>query len=316
MFRMKTPRAFTIIELLVVISIIALLISILLPSLAGARDRARFTKWAAYSQNLRVDTDNLLYWNVEQQKEGDQVLRNRAAGDPFMQAKEAIEPEDNDGVLGSDETVETTDPTWKFFNDGVHPPRWQGKGTLEFDATANQQVEYGKTSHIGETEITVFGWVYRYDLTTEDWGMVMQTCADCADGDNDDGIAIYKRNNPDFSWRVTGGTLNDTPGTKRFANSGSPNGFREADQNWMAFAATISDDTNNTMRVFLNGELVTTVTTNNKGLPRKVTRGRGRIGGGGNQHHGMIDEIGMMKTAFDADRAEEHYRVGKPRNKK
>ena len=53
----KNRSGFTIVELLVVISIIALLIAILLPAIGKARDAARVTQSSANLRNLAVAND-------------------------------------------------------------------------------------------------------------------------------------------------------------------------------------------------------------------------------------------------------------------
>ena len=55
--KQKNRPGFTIVELLVVISIIALLIAILLPAIGKARDAARVTQSAANLRNLSVAND-------------------------------------------------------------------------------------------------------------------------------------------------------------------------------------------------------------------------------------------------------------------
>ena len=60
--RTRSLRGFTIVELMVVISLILLIISFLLPSFASVRDRARRVKWFSFANGLRSDADYLVYY--------------------------------------------------------------------------------------------------------------------------------------------------------------------------------------------------------------------------------------------------------------
>ncbi len=125
---MKRRKGFTLIELLVVVAIIALLISILLPSLARARE---ITKRAVCASNIRgigqglkvYSNDNYDWYPVAPYERGDS-----GSGDPNAMAVDFV------GMMGMLHTTELTSDN----DTAVHPSRSLFMLVIEGTCTVKQ----------------------------------------------------------------------------------------------------------------------------------------------------------------------------------
>ena len=139
---MHKRHNFTIIELLVAITIIAILFAMLMPSISDSQKRARFISWLQY--NKQCSTDPACVININFQEGKGDILKNSAQG----HEAEGFNVDQYHGEIKGD--YEWTQGRW-----------WKGKRAIQFDGVSTF-VEFPGVKHIDydrNDDFTIIIWV-------------------------------------------------------------------------------------------------------------------------------------------------------------
>ncbi len=315
----KCPKAFTIVELMVVISIIMLLISFLLPSMAEARDHARYAKWAGYSHNMRVEPRLLIYHNFEQQGlAGPDMgwLWNRSTLDAMDMARRDMEPEyfhsrfmvgsqPQGGSGGANLFSPETNPgrRWKR-------GRWRSKDAIEWDNQGFVTITQHDASMNFEREPghswTLMAWVNSANV--ESWDGIITK-------------AKVKRGSYALEIQPSGADK----GTLKTEASKGPNGGNFTSTGNLKFkegqwfhAVLLYDGLKGTgeYRFYLNGKPDKVILKANCAFTNTEELIFGCDNPGGVEYwEGRLDEVAMYSGVLSDNKILEHYQVGRPRRK-
>jgi competence protein ComGC len=78
---LRRRRGFHILDLLMVIGIIALLLSILLPAMARAREQSKYVRWQAFSRDLSMDPNMAAYYTFQNDRGGISLTNSTVANE-------------------------------------------------------------------------------------------------------------------------------------------------------------------------------------------------------------------------------------------
>ncbi|MCP3967246.1 MAG: LamG domain-containing protein [Lentisphaerae bacterium] len=147
---------FTLIELLISISIIAILINLLLPAFSKSKGRARYVRWMAFNRQCSNDPTCTINFNFQEGK--GYILNNSAVGNEqkgFDVKKYHGIVKEGIGIIPDGASKILENPQWT-------QGRWWGdKRALQFDGTSTY-IEVDQVKHIDygdEDNFTILVWI-------------------------------------------------------------------------------------------------------------------------------------------------------------
>jgi prepilin-type N-terminal cleavage/methylation domain-containing protein len=280
-FPNKSQRAFTLVEILVVIAIVGLLSSIIFAIIRGTNEQGRIAKGMYFSQHLQNS------------------LGSYSAGIWSFDEGSGITPKDMSGWENHGTLV--NGPTWMCaIVDSSYTPSGQGC-SLQFDGV-NDYVDVGSGDSLDITNaITIEAWIKPNSLAVSD--LTQQT--------------IYARSTT-YSLLILSYT-NGRVYVLQSCNGSSPwNSYYQTPAGvlqvgiWTHIVATY-DYSNATVNVYINGDLSTDgsrKTGSNCGIYSSKPTYIGSQAGASRSFNGLIDEVRIYATALTATEIQQHYAEG------
>lgn len=329
MNRRKSVKNYTLVELLVTMSIISMLAGMLLSALTDGHARGRYGRWLGYKSNLRAEPELVAYFDFQAGESG--TLENIAQGvnrEPYDQRK-------------VDGGISNARWTWG---------RWRGKGALEFDGVQSV-VSIADDNMIQELkrEFSLEMWMYPYSVDGEFMLFKSQHELTGSANTNTNGNGNGNGNNSGGGWGqcvkdeiFSIGRLNNKKVSISYVvdrywsnpnnSQGQGHGYawghsltKEAKllqscsfyldvkpEHWYHLVVTYSFG-ESTLRVYVNGALVHEETPRD---PIRFYFGESFIGGDslpGSSFHGLIDEFAVYNRQLSARDVLNHYEMGRPR---